>query len=173
MSRENTPETDKELWHRVAPAGEGGLPSVPDIDLAAWLDGRLPEAEAAAVEAAVAADPALRRAALDLSELLGQPLPAPPPRLAVRARALVGFDVERQQRRVGLFDWLLAGGRGFMVQRVATLAAAVVVAISGFFLGGGLGASLAEERHVISADTSTLSSSSSNDPTEFLGSDGI
>ena len=59
-----------------------------------------------------------------------------------------------------------------MVQRVATLAAAVVVAISGFLLGGGLGASLAEERHVTSFDSST-SATSSSDPTEFLGSDGI
>jgi anti-sigma factor RsiW len=163
---------DKELWRRVAPAGEGVLPSVSELDFAAWLDGRLSEAQAAAVEAALAADPALRRAALDLSELLGQPLPAPPPRLAVRAQALLGFDVERRQPRLGLLDWLLGGGRGFIVQRVATLAAAVIVAISGFLLGGGLGESLAEERHVISADAPTLSSSS-NDPTEFLGSDGI
>lgn len=172
MRRENSPETDKELWRRLAMAGEGAPQPVSELDFAAWLDGRLPEAEAAAVEAAVAADPGLRRAAVDLSEVLGQPLPAAPPRLAVRARALVGFDVERQQRRLGLFDWLLAGGRRFMAQRVATLAAAVVVAISGFFLGGGLGASLAEERHGMFSDTSTVTSSSS-DPTEFLGSDGI
>lgn len=172
MSRENTQETDKELWRRLAPAG-GGMPQpVPELDFAAWLDGRLSEAEAAAVEAAVAADPALRRAALELSELLGQPLPAAPTRLEVRACALVGFEVERRQRRLGLFDWLLASGRRFMVQRVATVAAAVIVAISGFFMGGGLGALLSEERHVTFSDSSVLSSSSS-DPTEFLGSDGI
>lgn len=172
MRREGTPETDKELWRRLAPVGEGASPQVSELDLAAWLDGRLPAVEAAAVEAAVAADPALRRAALELSEVLGQPLPAAPPRLAVRARALVGFDVERPQRRLGLLDWLLGGGRRFMVQRVATLAAAVVVAISGFLLGGGLGASLAEERHG-ALSVATTSSSSSSDPTEFLGSDGI
>lgn len=173
MRREKIPETDKELWRRVAPAGEGAPQSVSDLDFAAWLDGRLPEARAAAVEAAVAADPEMRRAALELSELLGQPLPAAPARLEVRARALTGFDVERQQSRLGLFDWLLAGSRRFMVQRVATLAAAVVVAISGFVLGGGLGASWAEERHATFAESSTSSSSSSNDPTEFLGSDGL
>jgi hypothetical protein len=114
----------------------------------------------------------MRRAAQELSELLGQPLPAAPARLEVRARALVGFEVDRQQSRMGLFDWLLAGSRRFMVQRVATLAAAVVVAISGFVMGGGLGASLAEERHATFAGAST-SSSSSSDPTEFLGSDGL
>ncbi len=79
---------------------------------------------------------------------------------------------ERQRRRLGLFDWLLGSGHRFMVQRVATLAAAVVVAISGFFLGGGLGASMAEERLVTSFDSSAPTTNS-NDPTEFLGSDGI
>lgn len=172
MRREDIPEADKELWRRLAAAGEGAPQQVSELDFAAWLDGRLPEARAAAVEAAVAADPGLRRAALELSELLGQPLPAAPPRLGVRARALVGFEAERRPVRLGLFDWLLARGRRFMVQRVATLAAAVVVAISGFFLGGGLGASLAEERHGAFSDTSTLPSST-NDPAEFLGSDGI
>lgn len=172
MRRENIPATDKELWQRIAPAGEGAPQPVSDLDFAAWLDGRLPESRAAAVEAAVAADPAMRRAALELSELLGQPLPVAPARLEVRARALVGFDVERQQSRLGLFDWLLAGSRRFMVQRVATLAAAVVVAISGFVLGGGLGASWAEERHATFAEAST-SSLSSNDSTEFLGGEGL
>lgn len=172
MRRENIPATDKELWRRVAPAGEGAPQPVSELDFAAWLDGRLPEAQAAAVEAAVAADPAMRQAALELSELLGQPLPVAPARLEVRARALVGFDVERPQSRLGLLDWLLAGSRRFMVQRVATLAAAVVVAISGFLMGGGLGASWAEEHHATFAEAST-SPSSSSDPTEFLGSDGL
>ena len=173
MTRESVPEADRELWRRIAPAREGVRPPVSNLDFAAWLDGRLPPAQAAAVESAVAADPDLRRAALELSELISQPLPSPPQQLAVRARALVGFDVEHQERRVGLLDWLLAGGRGFLVQRVATLAAAVVVAISGFLLGGGLGASLVEERHVVSANASNTSAASSSDPTEFLGSDGI
>lgn len=172
MRRENIPATDKELWRRVAPAGEGAPQPVSDLDFAAWLDGRLPEAQAAAVEAAVAADPDMRRAALELSQLLGQPLPVAPAPLEARARALVGFDVDRLQSRPGLFDWLLAASRRFMVQRVVTLAAAVVVAISGFLLGGGLGASWAEQRHATFAE-STIASPSSNDPTEFLGSDGI
>ena len=172
MRRENIPVADKELWRRLAPAGEGAPQPVSELDFAAWLDGRLPEARAAAVEAAVASDPALRRAALELSELLGQPLPAAPSRLEVRARTLVGFEAERRQRRPGLLNWLLAGGRRFIVQRVATLAAAVVVAISGFVLGGGLGASWAKERYGALPDASTLSSGS-GDPAEFLGSDGI
>lgn len=172
MRREDLPEADKELWRRLASAGKGASQSVSELDLAGWLDGRLPEARRAAIEAAMVADPALRQAALELSEVLGQPLPAAPPRLAVRARALVGFETEGRQRRLGLLDWLLAGGRRFLVQRVVTLAAAVVVAISGFVLGGGLGASWAKERHGMLSDASTVSPGSS-DPAEFLGSDGI
>jgi len=37
------------------------------------------EERAAPIEAAVAADPALREAALELADILGKPLPAPPP----------------------------------------------------------------------------------------------
>ncbi|MFO1163359.1 MAG: hypothetical protein U1E60_31300 [Reyranellaceae bacterium] len=172
MRRDQNPETDKELWQRLLPAGKGAHQPVSELDFAAFLEGRLPEGRAAEVEAAIADDPEMRRAALELAEILNQPLPAAPTRLEVRARALVGFEVERQRRRLGLFDWLLGSGHRFMVQRVATLAAAVVVAISGFFLGGGLGASMAEERLVTSFDSSAPTTSS-NDPTEFLGSDGI
>ena len=82
--------------------------AVSDLDFAAWLEGRLSETAAARIEAAVAADPEMRRAALELSEVLGMPLPAAPARLEVRAKALVGFEVEQRAGRVGLFDWLFA-----------------------------------------------------------------
>ena len=165
MSTERPTQSDRELWRslavdRVAPG------QVSDLDFAAWLEGRLSETAAARIEAAVAADPEMRRAALELSEVLGMPLPAAPARLEVRAKALVGFEVEQHAARVGLFDWLFARDRRFALPRLATMTAAVIIAISGFMLGGGLGESMAQERYA-------YSNSNGNELTEFLVSDGI
>jgi hypothetical protein len=147
---------------------------VSDLDFAAWLEGRLSETAAARIEAAVAADPEMRRAALELSEVLGMPLPAAPARLEVRAKALVGFEAEQSiaqsSGRVGLLDWLFAGDRRFALPRLATLSAAVIIAISGFMLGGGLGESMAQERYAYSSGSQTHTS---NELTEFLVSDGL
>ncbi|MPZ35657.1 MAG: hypothetical protein GEV13_32625 [Rhodospirillales bacterium] len=172
MSTERPTQSDRELWRslatdRVAPGSMSG--PVSDLDFAAWLEGRLSETEAARIEAAVAADPEMRRAALELSEVLGMPLPAAPARLQVRAEALVGFEVEARAKRAGLFDWLLASDRRFVLPRVATLTAAVVIAISGFMLGGGLGESMAKERYASASQTSDTA----NELTEFLSSDGL
>ena len=165
MSTDDLPRSDKELWQRVA-TGDVVSGEISDLDFAAWLEGRLTEADAARVEAAVAADPALRRAALDLADVLGQPLPEAPARLAVRARALVGFEVERRAAGGGMFDWLLSRDRRFGFRRAVALGAAVVVASAGFMMGGGLGASLAQERQAGQArgrvvDTGTSQSWSS------------
>ena len=169
MSTERPTQSDRELWRslatdRVTPGPLSG--AVSDLDFAAWLEGRLSETAAARIEAAVAADPEMRRAALELSEVLGMPLPAAPARLEVRAKTLVGFEVEQRTPRVGLFDWLFARNRRFALPRLATMTAAVIIAISGFMLGGGLGESMAQERYATHTDTS-------NELTEFLVSDGI
>lgn len=168
MSTERPTDSDKELWRSLAPDRVAPGP-VSDLEFAAWLEGRLSESAAARIEAAVAADPAMRRAALELSDLLGQPPPAAPARLEVRAKALVGFEVEARAKRAGLFGWLFTGDRRFVLPRVATLTAAVVIAISGFMLGGGLGESMAQERYASASQTSDTA----NELTEFLGSDGI
>ena len=81
------------------------------------------------------------------------------------AKALVGFEVEQQAPRVGLFDWLFAMNRRFALPRLATMTAAVIIAFSGFMLGGGLGESMAQERYA--------NTQASNELTEFLVSDGI
>ena len=168
MSTERPTQSDKELWRSLATdraVASGPLSgSVSDLDFAAWLEGRLSETAAARIEAAVAADPEMRRAALELSEVLGMPLPAAPARLEVRAKALVGFEVEERAPRVGLFDWLFAMNRRFALPRLATMTAAVIIAVSGFMLGGGLGESMAQDRYA---------NSQSNELTEFLVSDGI
>ena len=122
-----------------------------DLDFAAWLEGRLSETAAARIEAAVAADPEMRRAALELSEVLGMPLPAAPARLEVRAKALVGFEVEQRARRARLVRLAVRQRPALCLPRVATLTAAVVIAISGFMLGGGLGESMAQERYAMTS----------------------
>ena len=171
MSTERPTQSDRELWQRLDTDRGVASGTVSDLDFAAWLEGRLSETAAARIEAAVAADPEMRRAALELSEVLGMPLPAAPARLEVRAKALVGFEVEQQpdQRtgRVGLFGWLFARDRRFALPRLATMTAAVIIAISGFMAGGGLGESMAQERYAHArGDTA-------NELTEFLVSDGI
>jgi anti-sigma factor RsiW len=171
MSTERPTPSDKELWRSLAADRSVAPGTVSDLDFAAWLEGRLSETAAARIEAAVAADPEMRRAALELSEVLGMPLPAAPARLEVRAKALVGFEVEQRPEqgtgRVGLFDWLFAMNRRFALPRLATMTAAVIIAFSGFMLGGGLGESMAQERYAHArGDTA-------NELTEFLVSDGI
>lgn len=174
MSTDRPQPGDRELWRSLA-TDDLAPEKVSDLDLAAWLDGRLPETEARRVEAAIAADPGLRRAAFDLSEVLGQPLPVPPARLAVRAKALVGFDVELGSARTGLFGWLFAPDRRFALQRAAMLGAAVVVATAGFQMGGGLGRSLLQERQAGTAYASNTVQgwSSVFELTELPTSEGI
>ena len=167
MSTERPTQSDRELWQSLATDRAVASGTVSDLDFAAWLEGRLSETAAARIEAAVAADPEMRRAALELSEVLGMPLPAAPARLEVRAKALVGFEVEQRAPRVGLFDWLFARDRRFALPRLATMTAAVIIAISGFMLGGGLGESMAQERYAYA------SVHTANELTEFLVSDGI
>lgn len=175
MTTERTPKSDQELWRGLAAGGDNSSGSVSDLDFAAWLEGRLPETAAARIEAAVAADPEMRRAALELADILGKPLPAAPARLEVRAKALVGFEAERQAGRrgqAGLFDWLFASGRRFAMQRVVTVTAAVVLAISGFMLGGGLGESVAQQRYASTVSSDTTDTA--NELSEFFQvSDGI
>ncbi len=174
-----TPRSDKELWRSLASRPEGAPAAVSEMDLAAWLDGRLSEEAAAPIEAAVAADPGLRRAALDLADILGKPVPAAPERLVVRARALVDFEVAQKASGGGLFGkWLsgrrlFAGPRHALRQGVMALAA-VVVATGGFMVGGGLGESLAQQRDDYSATASaSVKTTASNEVSEFFAGDGI
>ncbi len=176
MSTERVSRTDKELWRSIAPERGVASEAVSDIDFAAWLEGRLPEAAAARIEAAVGADPELRRAALDLSDILGKPLPAAPARLAVRAQSLVGFDVEREtDRSAGWLGRLFASGPFFDLQRAAMVAMVVVVAGAGFVMGGGLGDSFAQQRYGsdIQSAAATVSTTTSSELSDFFVSDGI
>jgi hypothetical protein len=179
MSTERTNPSDKELWRSLAVGRDVAPAPLSDLDFAAWLEGRLPETAAARIEAAVAGDPEMRRAALELADILGKPLPIAPARLEVRARALVGFAAERQAERqaeraagrASLFGWLFAKDRRFGMQRVVALTAAVVIAVSGFMLGGGLGETMAQERYA--ANWPRTTDTNSNELTEFLVSDSL
>src|SRR6476619_2983467 len=163
MSTERIPLDDKALWQSLAPERPVVPAAVSDMDFAAWLEGRLPETAAARIEAAVATDPALRQAALELADILGKPLPVAPPRMAVRAQALVGFPAERQVRKSWLASLLPDFGQGFALQRGALAACAVFVAAVGFMLGGGL-----SERY---EDAVYASRQSSTDAARPLGRD--
>jgi hypothetical protein len=177
MGTERKSRTDKELWQSLAAERDVAPVVIPDLDFAAWLEGRLPEAAAARIERAVAADPELRRAALDLADVLGKQLPPAPVRLAVRAQALVGFDVERATGRSGgWFGRMFSSGPLFAVQRAAMIAMVVVVAGAGFVMGGGLGDSFAQQRYgseVQSAARTPASTTTSSELTDFFVSDGI
>ncbi|HQS16644.1 hypothetical protein [Reyranella sp.] len=180
MSTERrTPRSDKELWRSLASRPEGVPAAVSEMDLAAWLDGRLSEEAAAPIEAAVAADPVLRRAALDLADILGKPLPPAPGRMVVRARALVDFEVAREASGGGPFGKWLSGLRLFAGPRPALrqgvmAVAAVVVATGGFMVGGGLGESLAQQRDDYSATESAyVKTTASNEVSAFFAGDGI
>lgn len=170
MTTERTPRTDKELWRSLAPDRDGVPQVISDLDFAAWLDGRLPDAAAARIEAAVAADPAMRRAALDLADVLGKPLPAAPARLATRAKALVGFAAEPQVAREGFLDRLFSAGTRYALPRAAMAAMAIVIAGAGFIVGGGLGESFAQQRYGSNV-TKASPSEATGELTDF--SDGI
>ena len=174
MSTQRTSRSDKELWRSLASQPSVAPAAVSDMDIAAWLEGRLSEEAAAPIEAAVSSDPALRRAALDLAEILGKPLPAAPDRMLVRARALVGFEAERKSRSDGLFGGWLFGGPRHALQQGVMAVAALVIATGGFVVGGGLGESLAQQREGYSAtETASTATTASNEVGEFFAGDGI
>jgi hypothetical protein len=148
MSTEHISSSDRELWRRIATDRSAASAAVSDIDFAAWLEGRLSGEAAARIEAAVADDPAMRRAALELADVLGMPLPAAPPRMTVRAQALVGFESERQAPRKSWLARLFpAFDQGVGLHRGAMVGIAVAVAAVGFMLGGGLGETYAEGKY--------------------------
>lgn len=172
MTTDHNLKTDKELWQSLAigpVASDAASGAVSDLDFAAWLEGRLSETEAARIDAAVSCNPEMRLAAMDLAEILGMPLPAAPARMAVRAQALVGFEAERAAPRrswlAGLFD-------GFALPRAVMAGATVIVAISGFMMGGGLGESFAQEKNAAKTLVGSTSQTT-NEMTSFFTGDGI
>jgi len=157
MSTKRTSVSDKDLWRSLAMDGPVAPAVVSDMDFAAWLEGRLPEAAAARIEVAVANDPAMRQAALELADILGRPLPVPSARITVRAQALIGFPAELQAPRKSWLARLFPTfAEGFSLQRTAVAGMTIVVATVGFVLGGGLGETYAEGKYA-STHSSTFS----------------
>lgn len=173
--RDDLPASDKELWRRLAAGGTVAPHQVDDMTFAAWIDGRLAEAESAQVDAAVAATPEMRRAALEIADILAKPLPAAPERMVVRARALVGFEAERRAARGGLLSRWLNWAAPYALQRAAVTVAAVAIAAGGFTMGGGLGTSLMRQQQAQASSSQKTGTSSdiSTDISEFFASDGI
>jgi hypothetical protein len=175
MSTKRIPRSDKELWRSLVPDRDVAPAAVSELDFAAWLEDRLPEAAAARIEAAVAADPELRRAALELADVLGKPFPAAPVRLAVRAQALVGFEAERQVGRGGgWFGRLFSSGTRYALRRAAMAGVALAIAGTGFLMGGGLGESFAYQRYGSTVQgTTTATAGTSNELTDLFVNDGL
>lgn len=140
------------LWQRAKAAGPASAPTagrpIDDMMIAAWLDGRLVEAEAARVERHLIEHPQALQAALDIRNALADAQRAPvPDRVVVRAQALVGFEAERQVARGGLAG--LFGTWRRALEMAAVGAAFVIVVAGGFSLGGGT-----QEAYAQSAQTS-------------------
>lgn len=173
MSADRAPRSDKELWQSLAIGRDVAPQPVDAAEFAAWIEGRLTDSRAAAVEAAVAADPELRRAALEIAGVIGKDLPPAPERMVIRARALVGFEAERTARGGWFQRWLSSGPR-YGMQRAAVTMAALVIAAGGFAMGGGLGASFAQERLGAGGNQGMQAAAdSSGEIGEFLTSDRI
>ncbi|MGE3648552.1 MAG: hypothetical protein AB7G10_09470 [Reyranellaceae bacterium] len=128
------------LWQRAKASGQAAAPSaaarpVGDAMIAAWLDGRLPEADAARVERYLVEHPQALQTALDTHNALADARRAPvPDRVVVRAQALVGFAAERRASGGGLAG--LFGSWRRALEMAAVGAAFVVVIAGGFSLGG-------------------------------------
>ena len=159
MTAERTPTSDKDLWRSLSLDRDLQPAAVSDLDFAAWLEGRLSEPAAARVDTAVAHDPELRAAALELADILGKPLPVAPPRIAIRARALVGFPAERSlSSKSGILGMWLAAllpsfGGDLSLRRGVMAGLSVVIAAIGFAMGGGLGKSFAEQKYASAEST--------------------
>ncbi len=121
----------REAWKTRS--GEAGTARDP-LELAAYLEGRLDKAAAAALEAELAGDPQLLAELLALKESLAVPLEAAPGRVLARAQALVAeapLPVRPEPAAVGLLERLFGTWLRPAVPAFAVLA--VVVGCAGAF----------------------------------------
>jgi len=148
------PDNGAAAWLAVAAAlREAPRPAEPDANLlAAWLEGRLDEAEAAAVETWIAQAPtaAAERLAVLREALTAEP-PAAPQRLLLRLRALGPQHLGPRQRSSARPAPLRR-----LLPQAAGMAAALLLAVSGAYGGyemGLRGALAAERAETLIAET--------------------
>lgn len=131
MTDSNHNGPDEALWRRAAPAPEAGPAPDPGL-IAAWLEGRLSDAERAAVERRLAASPewleatTLARTATDRADD-----EAVPQSVVARARALSPGAVPVQEPRKSVLQWLAVR----WLEAVTTAGAVVAAGLLGFMLG--------------------------------------
>lgn len=147
--RPTGPDQGAAAWLAVAAALRNGpRPAEPDANLlAAWLEGRLDEAQAAAVETWIAQEPAAAAERLAvLREVLAAEHPAAPQRLLLRLRAL-GPQPRPSARPAPLRR---------LLPQAAGMAAALLLAVFGTYGGyemGLRGALAAERAEMLIAET--------------------
>lgn len=143
------PDQGAAAWLAVAAAlRQGPRPAAPDANLlAAWLEGRLDEAEAAPVETWIAQEPATAAERLaELRATLAAEAPAAPQRLLLRLRAQ-GPQPRPAARPAPLRR---------LLPQAAGMAAALLLAVSGAYGGyemGLRGALAAERAETLIAET--------------------
>ena len=139
MSTERIPLDDKALWRSLAIGRPVAPAAVSDMDFAAWLEGQLPEAEAARIDAAVTADPGPAAGRPRTGRHPGQALAG-----GAAAHGRAGAGAGRLRGRAagpqgaGWLRCCRISARAWRFQRGALAATAVVVAAVGFMLGGGI-----------------------------------
>lgn len=156
MTDHNLPglEEGRALWRRLprAVGSRTGAEAVDPLELAAWLEGRLDEAAAARIEAALADDPGLLDLAVAARAALDDPAPAPD-RLLVRARASFAPTVSlagQARQGGGLRAWWRR------MEWAAIGASFLIAAAGGFALGDGIGSNVQASSEFELADSSSL-----------------
>jgi len=156
---------DAALWARARDAwrdGAGADRALDPMDLAAYLDGTLEPGAAAALEAALVADPDALTCLATARAALAEPDVAVPERVVRRARALRRpGPMAAAKSRAARGGWFAALGRS---GAWAGLAAAVLLAsLSGFEAGRSGGWHLAAVYAAVAADVRLVLGDSTQD----------
>ena len=131
MTDSNHNSPDKALWRRAAPVPEAGPAPDPGL-ISAWLEGRLSDAEAAAVERRLVASPEwLEAAVLARAAVDGADGEAVPQSVLARARIPLPGAPPIERQRTPVMQWLAARWLDAATAAVGVAAAGLL----GFMLG--------------------------------------
>jgi len=131
MTDNNRTSSEKSLWRRVAPRPEAGFAPDPGI-IAAWLEGRLNDAELAAMDQRLADSPEwLEAAVLARTATEGADEEVVPQSIVARACELSPNAVPVRQPQNSIFQLLVSR----WLEAITTAGAVVTTGLLGFMLG--------------------------------------